>query len=123
MKKMISYSSDDLAQVVGEEYEPYWAMLMPELYYKDGSPHGVIGIHREGYMAMVYSMAKNDEFTVGMLRDIIRLYNRENICLITDVESEFDKIKKVLSRYNFTFARHIADNGKQLLYSIHLAGG
>jgi len=118
----LNFNSDDLASIVGDEYEPYWAMLMPTLYYRDSSPHGVVGVHRDGGMNVVYSMSKDNEFTVGMLRDIIKLYNEDSICLVTDYEASFNNIKKVLSRYNFTYVKGEMEDGKKLMYSIHLKG-
>lgn len=117
-----NFNSEDLASIVGDEYEPYWAMLMPTLYYRDGKPHGTIAVHRDGNMNVVYSMAKDDEFTIGMLRDIIKLYNEDSICLVTDYEASFGKIKKVLSRYDFEFVKGQMQDGKKLMYSIHIKG-
>ena len=109
----------DLVAVVGEDTAPYWELLMPKVYYKDGKPHGVIGYTQEPTLTTVYSMSLNDIFTVGMLRDIIRLYNSSNLCLITDSPDAFEHIKKVLGRYDFAFVKHMEDSGREWMYSFH----
>lgn len=111
----------DLAKLVGEEAEHIWYSLpYKKLFYKDGEPYGMIGINVDEDMAMVYSMAKdNGDFTVGMLKMIIGIYNKMNITLITDNEASFAKIEKTLRPYGFECFVITNELGWKFLYSIH----
>ena len=84
-----------------------WAELSPKLYYKHGEPYGLIGT-TEGEDGILYiaSMVGDVDsvFTNSMLKDIIRLYNTRKICLITDVESKQELIRRTLNRYDFTYS-------------------
>ena len=83
-----------------------WATMNPKVYYKDGRPYGLIGTG-EGEDGLLYVASMVEEldsvFTIAMLKDIIRLYNTRKICLITDVESKQELIRRTLNRYDFTY--------------------
>lgn len=84
-----------------------WAVMNPRVYYKKGKPFGLIG-QAEGEDGILYLACMVEDvdkvFTIEMIKDIIRLYETRTICLITDVESKQELIRKALSRYNFTYA-------------------
>lgn len=110
----------DIAMVVGEEAEHLWMTLKTKIYYKDSKPYGILGLAIEDTMIVIYSMAiNNGDFTVAMIRDIIKLYNDYNITLITDDNGSFDKIKNVLEKYGFYFFTVDTDSGKTFMYSLH----
>jgi len=111
----------DLAKLVGEDSEHLWYSIpYRKLFYKDGEVYGIIGVKPDGDMSVVYSMAKeNGDFTVGMLRTIIRLYKKTDVMLITDQEKSFDKISKALEPYGFECFTVTNEYGMTFLYSIH----
>ena len=83
-----------------------WIKLKPKEYYKNNELYGLIGTV-EGIDRVLYIAAtvihEDATFTKNMIKDIISLYKVRKICLITDVESKQGLIRRVLSRYNFTF--------------------
>ena len=83
-----------------------WVKIDPKKYYKHGRLYGLIGTI-EGVDGLLYVAAMVEDvdakFTNEMFKDIIRLYNKRTICLVTDVESKQKLIRRALSRYNFTF--------------------
>ena len=110
----------ELAQLVGEDAEHLWAHLdYHKLYYKDGLVYGIIGITFENDSAVIFSKAGNNEaFTRGMLRDIIKLYQKMSVVLITDQESSFETIRNALDRYGFH--NEIIYEPIKLLVSTHI---
>ncbi len=109
----------ELAQLVGEDAEHLWSHLdYHKLYYKDGIVYGIIGVTFEDSSAVIFSKAgTNEPFTRGMLRDIIKLYKKMSVVLITDQESSFDIIRKALDRYWFVY--NYIDEPMKLMISIH----
>lgn len=93
-------------------------------YYKDGELHGVMGSILTPMTRTVYSMSKDNRFTVAMLRDLIRYRadKSRDLCLVTDEVSEFERLRTLLEqRYNFTCV--IEDDvidGKPIMYSFYL---
>ncbi len=60
---------------------------------------GYIELREQDGIVYISSMAKGDKFTVGMLRDIIRLSKQYKIiCLIVDTVSKQEQIRSVLSK-------------------------
>lgn len=115
---------NEVAMIVGEAREEAWSLLMPQVYYLNGEPYGLIATARSEHIVVVYSCAINNGiFTKSMIRDIKKLYQEDSICLCTDDESRQDYMKSLLERYGFTFISHIDDNGKKMLYSFHTIGG
>lgn len=92
-------------------------------YYKDGELHGVMGSVVTPTTRTVYSMAKDNRFTVAMLRDLMRYREDKSrdLCLVTDEVSEFERLRTLLEeRYNFTCV--IEDDvidGKPIMYSFY----
>jgi len=111
-------TDQQLCDIVGVEHMPYWKLTPYRAYNKAGSPWGVITLHSSADLTVVISAAKENSFTVGMLRDIIRLYNHTSVCLVTDEESAQTMIAKVLSDYEFEYVYEYI-NGKKFMYSIH----
>ena len=74
-------------------------------YRKNGMLHGVMGSILTPLIRTVYSMAKDDRFTVAMLRDLIDYRSDKDgrdLCLVTDQPSAFDRLRTLLEeRYNF----------------------
>lgn len=77
----------------------------PKSYYNGDELVGVMGSMLTCTTRTVYSMAKDNRFTRGMLRDLIHYRNNEpdiTLCLVTDQPSAFDEIRNILEqRYNF----------------------
>lgn len=113
--------SSDLISIVGEEYAEYWDMMIPRIYYKDSVAHGVIATVRDMDCIIVFSMSKDNVFTVGMLRDIITMWRVEDkMILVTDDSDSFGWIKSKLTPYGFEFIRQVNEHGKEFMYSIHV---
>lgn len=114
----------DLAHIVGEDAEHLWDRLdYYNIYYKDSNPYGVIGVIIDNGVAVIYSTAINgDKFSIGMLKDIIKLYNKTDIALITDKEYAYGYIRKALEPYGFSFHYAEAESGRKFMYSIHFKG-
>lgn len=110
----------ELAQLVGEDAEHLWAHLdYHKLYYKDGLVYGIIGITFENDSAVIFSKAgNNEEFTRGMLRDIIKLYQKMSVVLITDQESSFETIRNALDRYGFSY--YYETEPIKMMVSVHI---
>lgn len=74
-------------------------------YYKNGQLHGVMGSVLTPMTRTVYSMTRDDRFTVAMLRDLMMYRLDEDgrdLCLVTDQFSEFARLRTLLEeRYNF----------------------
>ena len=100
----ISYNQEVLS-ICGKEHLEEWLVLQPKVYYKDGNPYGLMGITIKDEIKYLSSMVLSPDkpFTVGMLKDIKRMYNEGTICLITDDENYHDLIKKTLEPYGFKF--------------------
>lgn len=111
----------DLARLVGEDAEHLWEYLpFKKVYYKDGEPWGVLGTYLDNNLTVIFSMANDDMFTIGMFRDILKMYHNMDIALVTDTEEKFDYIKELLSPYDFIFSiGEVEPNGRKFLYSIH----
>ena len=114
----------DIAKLVGENAEHLWDYLPnKKIYYKDSAPWGIIGTFYDDGVTVIFSMANDNMFTRGMLRDIMKLYNQLDIALVSDVESKFDYIKGLLDPYDFTYrivdAEHI---GRKIMYAFHFIG-
>ena len=108
----------ELAHLVGEDAEHLWNSLdSHKLYYKNGIVYGIIGVRFEDNILGVYSRA-NGEFTVGMLRDIIKFYHTTSVLLVTDQKSAFEHIQKALSRYDFSF--YFEEKPMPMMISIHI---
>ena len=102
----------ELAHLVGEDAEHLWNSLdSHKLYYKDGLVYGIIGVRFEDNILGVYSRA-NGDFTVGMLRDIIKFYHTTSVLLILDNHNHH--IETLLKMYEFTL---IHEN--KILLAIH----
>ena len=114
----MSKYEEDILSITGEEAYFYWSELKPKIYYLNGEPYGLIGIGTSiDGVTIVASTTLYPElpFTVGMLRDIIKVYNESSILLITDYEPAQEVIRKVLDKYNFTY--EYKDN---VMYSTHI---
>lgn len=108
----------ELAHLVGEDAEHLWeACDSYKLYYKDNFVYGVIGVRVEDNILGIFSRA-NGDFTVGMLRDIIKFYHTTSVLLVTDQKDSFEHIQKVLSRYNFSF--YFEEKPIPMMISIHM---
>lgn len=92
-------------------------------YYKDGELHGVMGSILTPMTRTVYSMSRDNRFTVAMLRDLIRYRadKSRDLCLVTSDQEAFTPLQALLEqRYNFTCV--IEDNvidGKPIMYSFY----
>lgn len=77
----------------------------PKDYYKNGQLHGLMGSVLTPMTRTVYSVSRDNRFTVGMLRDLLIYRNGEpdrDLCLVTDQSSEFERLRTLLEqRYNF----------------------
>ena len=101
----MNYKSEIL-YIVGDEVLESWLQIIPEVFYKDGKPYGLVGSTRgrDGCLYVAATVTDVDSpFTIGMIREIIRLYKNNEICLITDVESKQDLIRRSLDRYEFSY--------------------
>lgn len=92
-------------------------------YYKNGELHGVMGCVLSDRLRTVYSISRDNRFTVGMLRDLIRYKDDKtrDLCLITDETEAFAPLRTLLEeRYDFTCS--IMDDvldGKPIMYSFY----
>ncbi len=74
-------------------------MLSLESPRKWYANEGYIELREQDGIVYISSMAKDDSFTVGMLRDIIHVSKRYKIiCLIVDTVSKQEQIRSVLSK-------------------------
>ena len=105
----------EILYIAGEEYGSQWVEIQPKVYYKDGEPYGLIGTVVGDSITYIASTARNvdDDFTIGMIRDIIRYYNSGKICLISGTLSRQDLIRRGLSRFDFEFKQ---DGNKMYAY-------
>lgn len=83
-----------------------WVEANPKRYYRNGEIYGLVAT-TEGADGVLYISAmvisEDAPFTKEMLKDIIALYKKRVICLVTDVKSKQELIRRVLTRYNFTY--------------------
>lgn len=96
----------------------------PKTYYKDNSVHGVMASIVTPMTRTVYSVAKDDRFTVGMLRDLINYRNEDDgrdLCLVTDDPSAFTPLRKLLEdRYGFVcVVENDVIDGNPVMYSFY----
>jgi len=66
--------------------------------YKQYLNNGKITTIEKDGCVYIFSSADDDRFTIGMLRDIIRLSEHSDICLIVDTPSKQEQIASVLSK-------------------------
>ena len=106
----------EILYIAGEEHCSKWVELQPHVYYKDGKPYGLIGTVISDSITYIASTTTHVDngFTIGMIRDIIRLYNNSTICLITESKDHQDLIRRSLSRFKFEF-----EDRNGVLYSIN----
>lgn len=101
-----------IAEIVGDKHADHWFDLEPTIYYKDDKPFGLMAFidNPADFTRYIAATVKNidQNFTISMLKDIIIQYEARPICLITDVASKQELIRRVLSRYDFEF--HYKDN-------------
>ena len=96
----------------------------PKTYYKNGEVHGVMASIITPMTRTVYSVAKDDQFTIGMLRDLIKYRNEDDgigLCLVTDDPNTFAQLRKLLEeRYGFVcvIENDVIDD-KPIMYSIY----
>ena len=111
---------DKIVSIVGKDLMPDWICLCPKVYYMGNKPYGLLAKLVKDDIIYIASttISPSEPFTVGMLRDIIKVYKTDNICLITDDEDYQDKIMDTLSRYEFTFEF----NENNVLFSTHYKG-
>lgn len=95
----------------------------PKDYYKNGELYGVMGSVLTPTLRTVYSMSKDNCFTVGMLRDLInyRADTTRDLCLITDDEKSFESLRTLLSsRYGFEcVVQNDVIDDKPIMYSFY----
>jgi len=101
-------NKDIVAQIVGDEYVDSWLSLNPKVYYKDNQPYGLVSMIEVNGVVYVASTAKNieDMFTIGMLRDFVKVAKLKEVCVITDVPSKFEHIQKFFDKigsFRYTF--------------------
>jgi len=88
-----------------QTWEVFKGLDDPKQYHHNGELVGVMASILSSTTRTVYSMAKDDRFTIGMLRDLTHYRDNEpdiTLCLVTDQPSAFDKIRNILEqRYNF----------------------
>jgi len=109
----------DIQRIVGDEVY-HWLNLQPRVFYRDGLPYGLVGaLHSEDGITYVAASTESPEipFSIGMLKEIMRLNKEENICLITDDKNYIGSMKKTLQRYGFRF---VVEN--DILYSYNDKG-
>ena len=104
LKNSISYNQE-LLSICGKERLQEWLVLQPKVYYKDGYPYGLMGVTIKDEVKYLSSMVLSPDkpFTIGMLKDIKRMYNEGFICLITDDDNYHDLIRETLEPYGFEF--------------------
>ena len=99
-------TAEDIVSIVGLDEFSNWAVLDPTVYLKDGESYGLIaGAYSDNGINYIAATVESAEmpFTVGMLRDIIKVIREENVCIITDDKRYIGSIKKALSRFNMRF--------------------
>ena len=109
----------EIQTVVGKELVDDWLALKPKVYYKDGEPHGVIGVHTipetpDLLYLFCGAITPDSPFTRAMLRDIIHFINSDSVCLLSEHRPAWVRLKKVLGRYGFIFKEEC-----DILYAYH----
>ena len=102
----------------------YMELQEVELFYKGTRPFGAIGVKPPEDdttdVHTVFCMSRDDTFTVGMFRHLIELRAERSICLVSEDESQFDKVEALLSRYGFICIRQkTLDTGYPMMFSFH----
>ena len=69
-------------------------------YYRNNAFHGVIGTKMEGDLMFIVSAAYSNDFTIGMLRDIISLSKQHDICIVADSPEYQESVARSLSRWD-----------------------
>jgi len=71
-------------------------------YSKNGYPYGLIYTKEIDGILFVGSKAPHvdQSFTVDMLKDMVEMYNKQSICVISEVKSRRELLKKAMSRYD-----------------------
>lgn len=115
---MESTSRDIISQIVGEKYVDDWTELNSEVYYKNGSPYGLMAYKEIGDVLFIASTVKDKElpFTYNMIKKIKKLYSSRKICLITDALDKQEHIRNSFKRYNFRY--EYDENG--IMYSFNM---
>ena len=107
---------EEIAYIVGTDLAPSWFEQESKIYLLHGEPYGIMSTQEIEGITYIMSAVVSPEkpFTKGMITDIIKLYRKKSICLITDDINYHEHMKTSLSRYNFEYI--IEDN---LLLSYH----
>ncbi len=111
---------NEIEYIVGSINSPYWNELNPKIYYKNDLPFGLIATKYSEIDDILYlgctTSHPDTPFSKAMLYDILSMYNKQNICLMTDHIPSQAKIASLLTkRYGFT-VEYIGD----VLYSYHM---
>jgi len=102
----VKATAGDIIDIVGFDEFHSWAIIDPDVYLKDGEAYGLIARASSAngidYLA---STVRSPEllFTVGMLKDIIKVIKSKNLCIITDDKNYIEPMKKALSRFDMRF--------------------
>lgn len=116
---MMSYEEMVLGIAGDPDTAQKWRSLNAKVYFKGKEPHGLMAMLDGGDRTLIAAAAKDDVFTLGMLRAIARVYFSGSVELITDKPSAFEHIRTVLAPYGFTFIEHEFEAGR-CMRSIHL---
>ena len=96
---------DIVAIVQDPDVAAEWAVMEPDVYYKEFAPYGLTALVR--FRGRVYiatmTLHPTSPFTFGMLRDIMRVSRRESVVIITDDPKYHDKARRSLSKHGYTF--------------------
>ena len=97
----------EVSEIVGEHFAESWFKADSlTIYKKDGIGYGLIGLYKsvdETYVASTMHEA-DVIFPLPMIKDLMKLSNRTQITLITDMKEFHDKIKIGLKPHGFKFA-------------------
>lgn len=96
-----------ISEIIGDKnIVDIWVSLKPKVYYKNNKPFGLITTYNseDGYKYLATACIDvNYNFTIGMIRDIIRYYKKEPICLVSNTKNRHKIIIKALNtRFKFT---------------------
>lgn len=113
---MMEASLMDIEYIVAEHLVSSWVDMNPKVYYKDSFPYGLLATNEIDGVTYIAActMYPEQQMTYSMLKEVWKMIETINMCLITDDSDYIDHMKKTLERFNM---RYVVEDG--ILYSFN----
>lgn len=101
-----------ITQIVGQHFAKEWIELNPKIYYKDEEPYGLVAMFEVDGVIYIASTVTHEDmpFTIGMIRDWVKVAKVKETCIITDVPSKFVQVKGFFDKiggFSYTFKNNV----------------